>query len=199
MDKSRSNILYTIVLLVLALMLLDNPYLKEQARFWRMGRYVETPAVTEEWREKVGEPNRLTIPSLRIEAPIVYAETVSEAEFQERLQKGVVHYPGTVLPGEYGNCYIFGHSSDYPWTKGEYKAVFALLPNVQTGDLVTVTGPDGKVFTYAVTASFQASANATELLSQGDRQNRLLTLQTSYPLGTALRRWIVQAEMIRER
>src|SRR5438552_3712454 len=63
-------------------------------------------------------PNLLLIPSLGIKAPVGYPEKTDENEFQNFLQNGVVHYPGTALPGQPGNVYIFGHSSDYIWSKG---------------------------------------------------------------------------------
>ena len=73
------------------------------------------------------EPNTLTIPSLGIRAPIVDAPESSENAFQKALQDGIVHYPGTATVGKPGNVYVFGHSSDYIWSKGSYKTVFALL------------------------------------------------------------------------
>lgn len=144
---------------------------------------------------KKGEPDTLTVPSLKITAPIVYINEANEPTFQKALQSGVVHYPGTANPGEGGNCYIFGHSSDYIWSKGNYKTVLALLPQIEIGDEVVVSNSKGEQFTYAVTQSFVASPKDVHLLDQGDKTKKILTLQTSYPLGTALKRWIVQAEI----
>jgi HemK-like putative methylase len=70
----------------------------------------------------------LSIPSLSIEAPIQFIDKADEKTFQAALKNGVVHYPGTALAGEFGNMYIFGHSSDYIWSKGHYKTIFAVLP-----------------------------------------------------------------------
>src|SRR6185503_5630476 len=86
-----------------------------------------------------GEPNKLTIASIGVDAPVVYVNTKSETAFQEGLKSGVVHYPQTALPGQPGNVYIFGHSSDYSWSKGQYKTIFALLPRVAIGDIITIT------------------------------------------------------------
>src|SRR5687767_11297538 len=84
----------------------------------------ELPGVVPEWRM---DPDRLFIPSLGIDVPLVYIEEKNEAAFQAALRDGVVHYPGTAMPGQPGNAYYFGHSSDYSWSKGEYKNVFATL------------------------------------------------------------------------
>lgn len=140
--------------------------------------------------------DRLVIPRLGIAAPIVYAEEESERVFQEALQKGVVHYPGAARIGERGNAYIFGHSSDYVWAKGDYKSVFALLPEIKAGDEIFASDKGGAVFAYRVIETKIASPDDLSVLGDFGGERKLLTLQTSYPLGTALRRFIVLAELI---
>jgi LPXTG-site transpeptidase (sortase) family protein len=144
---------------------------------------------------QVAKANTLWIEALRVEAPVVYVDKADENIFQEALQRGVVHYPGTAKPGELGNVYIFGHSSDYVWAKGSYKTVFALLPKIQKGEEIKVSNEQGEVFTYVVKESFVASAKDLHLLSQREYKQKILTLQTSYPIGTALKRWIIVAEL----
>ncbi|HLC44379.1 MAG TPA: sortase [Patescibacteria group bacterium] len=143
-----------------------------------------------------GEPNRLSIPSLAIEAPIVYIVENKESVFQEALRGGVVHYPGTAKVGEYGNCYIFGHSSDYIWSAGAYKTIFATLPHIQVGALIVASNSQGQVFTYKVFDTRVVASDDTSVLDQGNRERQLLTLQTSYPVGTALRRFVAVAELV---
>lgn len=137
--------------------------------------------------------NSLFIPSLNIAAPIVYATEASESIFQLDLQNGVVHYPQTANPGQAGNCYIFGHSSDFLWSKGHYKTVFTTLPNLKIGDVIYLTDGQNHQFVYQVTQTKVVSPQDTEYLSQ-DNTKALLTLQTSYPLGTALERFLVIAD-----
>ena len=145
--------------------------------------------------QKVIAPNQLTIQDLNIKAPIVYIDKSNPQADESALQQGVVHYPGTALPGELGNCYIFGHSSDYIWRTGKYKTIFAPLPSIAVGDAITVSNPAGEVFTYTVTKTFVTGPSDTSVLDQQGNTKKLLTLQTSYPLGTALKRFIVQAEL----
>lgn len=140
-------------------------------------------------------PNTLAIPSLGISAPIVYATGTTETAFQAALINGVAHYPNTADPGKLGNCYIFGHSSDFIWSKGKYKNVFATLPQIQKGAEIYISSRTGEKFTYLVTQSFAVSANDTSVLSQQGNVKKLLTLQTSYPVGTAIARWVVAAEI----
>ena len=138
-------------------------------------------------------PNQLSIPRLGIEAPIQYVEENSEAVFQDALMEGVVHYPGTAMPGELGNVYIFGHSSDLAWKRNPYATVFALLPQIKPGDEIIISDAQGKAMTYIAQDTVIVNPSDVEVLSQFDYQKKMLTLQTSYPLGTALQRFIVTA------
>ncbi|MDD5606165.1 MAG: sortase [Patescibacteria group bacterium] len=155
--------------------------------------------VSGSWTALAGEleePNRIRVASLDIEAPLIYIDEVGEGPFQEALAQGVVHYPGTALPGQTGNAFYFGHSSDFAYKPGEYKTVFALLPQVAVGDVVEVSDARGRVYSYEIYNTMVVSPTQIEVLGQGDGNERLLTLQTSYPVGTAFKRFIVQAKLI---
>lgn len=159
--------------------------------------YLNPPQVTETNKPEAetAEANKIWIDSLGIQAPIVYVEERSEEAFQVGLRDGVVHYPGTAMPGESGNVYIFGHSSDFPTAPGSYKTVFALLPKIEIGSTVEITDKDGKLFRYKVEEKFVANNNDLHLLEQ-DYSKKKLSIQTSYPIGTALKRFIVIAYLI---
>lgn len=144
---------------------------------------------------ETGEPDLLEIPSLGISAPIVYVDKKDEAVYQAALKRGVVHFPGTALPGELGNAYIFGHSSDYAWNRSPYRAIFALLTEIKTGDEIRASDARGRIFVYRVTGTKVVSPKDLGVLDQQGNSKKILTLQTSYPLGTALRRFIVTAEL----
>lgn len=138
---------------------------------------------------------RLSIPRLGIDAPVSEPEGRGEKAYQKALEKGVVHFPGTAQPGQAGNAYYFGHSSDYLWSPGSYKSVFAPLMSIRLGDEIRVMDASGTPFLYVVTDTKIVSPKDLSVLSQGDGVKKLLTLQTSYPLGTALKRFIVLAEL----
>jgi sortase A len=140
--------------------------------------------------------NLLTIPSLGIQAPIQYAIKKDEASIQNALLNGVVHYPGTANPGQPGNVYIVGHSSDYRWSAGKYKTVLALLPKIKEGDEMQVTDKAGKIYRYRVIETKIVNPTDLSVLSQGDGSKKLLTVQTSYPIGTALRRFLAIGELV---
>ena len=137
----------------------------------------------------------LAIPSLGVSAPVLYINETGEASFQSALLNGVVPYPGSALPGEVGNVYIFGHSSDYAWSGGSYKSVFALLPKIRKGAEIKLTDSKGFLYTYKVTEQFVVWPKDVTVLSQDTAGKHTLTLQTSYPVGTALKRYVVRAEL----
>lgn len=188
--KNISPVVSTVVsiLLIAAVFMLANyPYFLKEFSFWywkNTGQ--EEPPVTAEFRE----PNTIYIPTINTEAPLVYINETGEKVYQEALARGVVHYPGSALPGEGGNAYYFGHSSDFVTKPGKYKTVFALLPHIKVGDEIAVTDNEGKVYKYTITETKVVGPTDTSVLEQGDRKEKLITLQTSYPVGTALKRFL---------
>ncbi len=144
--------------------------------------------------EPMAEPNHIWVSSLGITAPIVYVDEKSEQSFQVGLRSGVVHYPGTALPGQEGNTYYFGHSSDFPTAKGDFKTVFALLPKIEKGATIQVTSKEGRLYEYVVVETKVVGPNDTSVLAQ-DKTKHTLSLQTSYPVGTALKRFVVIANL----
>lgn len=141
------------------------------------------------------QANWLEISSLNISAPVVYVTENSETVYQKALEQGVVHFPGTSNPGDLGNAYFFGHSSDFFWNQGKYKTVFAVLPSISLGAEINISDENGNKFTYVVTSSRRVSANDLSVLDQKGNTKKLITLQTSYPVGTALARWVVTGEI----
>ncbi|MFC1687025.1 sortase [Patescibacteria group bacterium] len=142
-----------------------------------------------------GEANWISIPDREIETPIVFVEEATEEAFQPALENGVVLYPGTSLPGERGNPYIFGHSSDYFWKAGDYKEVFKSLVDIPLETEVRVTNEDGELFIYRVIETKIVGPKEVSVLDQFNNERYLLTLQTSYPVGTALKRYIAVTEL----
>lgn len=142
--------------------------------------------------------NTLVISSLNLDVPVVYVTQATEKAFQEGLKYGVVHYPGTARPGELGNVYIFGHSSDYRWSGGKFKTVFAVLPDIKVGADILLTDAGGQVYKYKVLDKKVVLPTETKYLQQYEYKRKVLTLQTSWPIGTALKRYVVIAELIEE-
>ena len=179
--------------------LVTAPYWKTQVNYLLQKNAVDKSDTADtkipETQQKTA-PDRIIIERLKIEAPIIYVAEENEEVLQKALQDGAVHYPRTAEVGQRGNAYIFGHSSDYIWSSGNYKNVFELLPKINIGDEITVTDHDGRKFAYRVFETKVVKPSEVGVLNDQLTPRKLLTLQTSYPLGTALRRFIVVAELI---
>lgn len=137
--------------------------------------------------------NYVYIPNIRVAAPIVYTKSPNEAEINADLLKGVVHYPGTAEPGQKGNVFLTGHSSYYWWVQTEYRNVFALLPQLITGDEIIVYNK-GIRYTYKVYGELEVPPTETSVLRPTTEPE--LTLSTCVPLGTSYRRHIVRAKQV---
>lgn len=148
--------------------------------------------------------NRIEIPSLNIYAPIVTPENGLDAlkasdfntldeSIKNSLLKGVVYYPGTAKPGEKGNTFLTGHSSNVFWELSKYNAVFALLPKIQVGADVFIYYNQNE-FHYRVTSKKEVKPTDVSILEQGG--NHVLSLMTCTPVGTNFRRLVVTAELL---
>lgn len=152
--------------------------------------------IFQEWEAlKEESTSALRIESLGITAPLLFSETRIEEDVQVLLQSGVVHMARTAFPGQVGNAYIVGHSSDFKHVPGEYKRVFESLPRIKIGDLIEINYEDGE-YVYKVFETKIVWPNDTWVMSQETDGRKLLSLQTSYPIGTAKQRFIVVAEQI---
>jgi len=139
----------------------------------------------------------LSIGRIGVSAPIVFDSGSIDQEIYNSLERGVVHYPGTPKPGEGGASIILGHSSAYPWYRGKYGSVFALLGKLQTGDKIRVEYADGRTFTYNVTASIIFSPSNDSRLTQIQNSSKpTLVLISCWPIGTNYKRIAIQAELI---
>lgn len=136
---------------------------------------------------------RLSIPKLNLQVPIVWSK--DPKDFDKDLTRGVVHYPGTALPGEQGTVYVSGHSSDYPWKKHPYKQVFARLNALEAGDdiFVDIYGLDGKLYNYRYRVASENVYRPDDQSQFVDNSTAKLNLSTCWPIGTAKDRYVVTA------
>jgi LPXTG-site transpeptidase (sortase) family protein len=132
----------------------------------------------------------IIIPKIGIQAPVIY--DASYASIIENLRTGVVRYEGTADPGQIGNVVIVGHSSDYPWSTGSYKTVFALLDKLVAGDEIILPYGSNR-YVYKVTQVNIVKANNLSVLARTGEPT--LTLVTCYPVGTAINRLVIVAKL----
>ncbi|MEX1051814.1 MAG: class D sortase [Patescibacteria group bacterium] len=133
----------------------------------------------------------LQIPKLGLTAPLL--TDIDPAVMVEYLKQGVTQYLDTAKPGQVGNSVIVGHSSDFPWSDGLYKNVFALLDKLVAGDQIII--PYGSQrYIYEVYES--TVVRPTELSVLRKTNEPILTLLTCYPVGSTRNRLIVRAKLI---
>jgi sortase A len=139
------------------------------------------------------QPSRIThyslsIPKLKIDQAIVQIGG-------EDLMASLVQYPGTALPGQYGNTVIFGHSVlPQFFNPKDYKTIFSTLPKLDEGDEILIDF-DGIRYRYLVRRLVESEPEDIKVLEQSyDRQ--WLSLITCVPPGTYLRRLVVRAQLV---
>jgi len=145
--------------------------------------------------ESFEKEDRLIIKKIGVSAPIVSISSRQNEILQEGLKNGVVFFPETAPPGEKGNCVIVGHSSNFPWRKGNYDAVFVLLDKLKKGDEIEIFWK-GKKFKYIVFKKPQIiRSNQSEILNSSEKP--ILTLMTCWPIGTNYKRLIVRGKLVK--
>ena len=183
------------ILFFLTFTLMNLPSIIVKMRyFWKFSypstQNVRSPEQVQKELENKPQ-NRLYIPNLNIDAPIAW--NVPEENIEDELLNGVVHFNGTALPGQQGNVFITGHSSFYPWSKSEYKSVFALIDELNLQDEIYISY-NNKVYNYRIVNKKVVSPDQVNVLNETSNGKKTLTLMTCVPLGTNLKRLLVIAE-----
>ena len=146
--------------------------------------------------------NRVVIPKIGKNIPLVEVknrevESVNELHdiFMQELEDGIVRYPGSAHPGEPGNSFIFGHSSNFPWLPGNYNEVFALLDRLEKDDEVIIYY-NQKKYVYVVREKTVVKPWDTRILRDQNKDKKLITLMTCWPVGTTTNRLLVIGELV---
>ena len=145
-------------------------------------------------QENIPKVFYLTIPKLGIERAEV--ETNSEnLSPDERLG----HYPGSALPGEVGNTFIYGHSVlPMFYNPEDYRTIFSTLDKLEEGDEIAVEFGE-RHFRYTVEKSVVLTPeDVRPLESPAPTFSRqpYLTLMTCVPMGVGTDRLLVQARLV---
>jgi LPXTG-site transpeptidase (sortase) family protein len=150
-------------------------------------------AVTPNNNYNLEKPGRLSIPKLNLQVSLIWSK--DPADFDADLTKGVIHYPGTALPGENGIIYVSGHSSDYIWKRNPMHNIFAKLNYLKPGDdiFIEMYGNDGKVYNYRYQVQLTHTYKADDQTQFIDTAGSKLNLSTCWPIGTQKDRLVVTA------
>ncbi len=140
------------------------------------------------------ENNSLEIPIIGLTTPLVIAENIDTSTLAKDLDKGVVYYPGSVLPGENGQIVILGHSAPPNWPHIKHDWVFSNINNLNSGDAIMLHF-DGKTYTYRVVEK--------KIIDQGQdvgsvelsKTDNVLTIISCWPPGKNYKRITVTAAL----
>lgn len=142
--------------------------------------------------EVIPPDDRIVIPKINVNVPLIFPSSSETDALLAELDRGVIHYPGTAMPGDEGNVFISGHSSQYAWSEGSYKNIFSLIDELNPDDQIIVYFQQKK-FVYNVTGQTIVSPNDFSVLDETGGYG--LSLMTCWPVGTLARRLVVKAEL----
>lgn len=151
-----------------------------------------------DWPSRITEteatlPTVLSIPTVDIRVPIVNPMKTDVETLDDALTTGVVHYPGSGLPGERSNVLLFGHSSHLPVVNNPaYKALNG-LEYVKLGDDVYV---ETKTTAYHYRISAIRLTTAEEELVSFGSSRRMITISTCNTFGTKSERFVAEAILV---
>lgn len=143
----------------------------------------------------ISKDPEVIIPKINVEIPVVYdIATTDDAQVEQGLESGVVHYADTALPGQNGNVVIVGHSSNNIFNPGKYKFAFVLLSRMEIGDTFYLQ-KDGVRYTYQIYDKRIVKPSDVSVMGPQSK-TATATLITCDPPGTSTNRLVVTAEQI---
>lgn len=134
--------------------------------------------------------NKITISKIGITAPIVVSDTADNTIIHKYLDKGVVMYPGSAVPGSAGETMLLGHSAPPGWPNIKYDWVFTKINLLVPGDVVSLTF-GGQVKNYSVIKTVFLERG--QELPTVDLSQNTLFLISCWPPGKDLKRIAVEA------
>ena len=168
----------------------------------------------------------LIYPKYRVQAPIQYGDFKDlfqtraeggfnfngdlidqnpiEAPIQQKLKDGIVHLGYTVQPGDIGNSYIVGHSSNFGTVKSDYNTIFKPLESkTEVGEDFTIYDRYGRELNFCVFEALKIEEADIATAYKEFPGERVVTLQTSI-LGwkngqlQATHRWLTRGKLCNE-
>ena len=129
----------------------------------------------------------ISVPKLRIDNLSVDLDS-------NDLSAGLIHLPGSGLPGEKGNVFISGHSALSPLFSLK-KAAFAKLQDLKKGDQIILEA-EGTKFVYEVEMLKVVDPKDLSVINPPDKMGRYISLMTCVPPGLNFKRLVVLGKML---
>lgn len=142
------------------------------------------------------QKDQVDISSYAISIPKIKIEEAMVSAIDTDLEKHLINYPGTGIPGRNGNAVIFGHSTlPQLYNPKDYKTIFANNYKLKNGDIIYAM-LNGVTYTYKIFKIIVVDPSDSSALVQS-YDNSYLTLVTCTPPGTVWKRLIVKARLER--
>ena len=138
---------------------------------------------------------RIIVPNIDINAGIMFPASADIDILNDALSKGVVHYPGSALPGERGNVFLFGHSTGLKVVNNKAYTAFNRLSELKIGDVIRLRYGSGEYWYKASSVKIKKADEAWVDLRPG--KTRRLTLSTCRVFGAKEERYVVEAEFMK--
>jgi sortase A len=133
-------------------------------------------------------------PTYTISIPKINIKDAIVSLVDTDLQKHLVNYKGTGIPGRDGNAVIFGHSTlPQLFNPKDYKTIFANAYQLKNGDIIYAI-INNVTYTYKIFNTVVVDPSDSSALIQ-DYDNSYLTLVTCTPPGTTWKRLVVKARL----
>lgn len=178
-------IIIFILIFAFTLIIFNGRFIYAQMKYYFIGPF---PIVSE--KGEISPLQKIVIPSIGVEAPIILLENTDEYTQQKALEQGVIYWPESASPGEKGTIIILGHSSAYPWYKGKYGSVFSLLDKLKEGDEIFLFS-EKKKYTYQVIG--KEIKTPKDLNIEKQEKEPTLYLISCWPINTNFKRIAVKA------
>ena len=138
---------------------------------------------------------KIIIPTIGVEKDIILPTSANIDVLNNDLLKGVVHYPGSALPDQGGNVFLFGHSTGLKVVHNKNFEAFNRIHELASGDIIRVQfGP--REYWYRVTSVMVKRAEDA-LVDLRPDQSRKLTLSTCKIFGAKDDRFVVEADFMK--
>lgn len=137
----------------------------------------------------------IVIPKIGLASPIVFPTSTDLGVLKQALYSGVVHYPDSALPGENGNVFIFGHSSNRLIVKNPAFTAFTNLYKLKVGDDIFLNS-SGVEYHYRVASVEIVDPKETRIYLASNKPK--LTLSTCWPVGDPKNRTVIEAEFLKK-
>lgn len=146
-------------------------------------------------REEFYQEDSIHIPKIEVEAPLTFSASEAIADIDEALNRGVAHYPSSVLPGEEGKIIVLGHSAPEDWPKVKYHHVFNRLNELEKDNEIIIYFQNKQYRYQVISKSFVEPG--TELNpSLLTNSKSVLFLVSCWPPGKLYQRIVIEAQQI---